>query len=650
MNLRLVGLTTVLALSSPAFSADTTAKLGITPVRAELMTSVYAHKLQVGSTIFARVLADWRGADCVLNTGSILEAHVVSVVPHTKIAKGSELDLAFTRAQCGAPKLKDFQLLLAAMAAPQEQQDQGIFSDPLPFNPLAGTQQSMVNYQAAASVSWELRSQIGPSPAAGHIKMGDVSNIKGLKLSVGTGPENSSVLSSKDHDVSVEMHTELLLVPAQGVIPRAAPSSGAAESASAAASGASAASASDATAANPAVPAEPPVADIDTCEPPQCNVALPSGNASDMGSAAASISISQLGYVLRPQQAMTSFDFNEALAYLGPRELLVAFNPHIMTQRHSLGSAGRTVRVIRAAVVDTETRRVTHTVDWEMPDNGRFLWPLDQGRVLVHVGSELRVYGEGLKILNRVPLDGPLAFVRVTPDGNFTAIGVIHERHTSELHAQLKESMDGAEPDEDVDIQVLNRNFEPIAKSTSRSGLVAPTLLNEGQAQLLAQPGMRYRIAMMPWSKQRSTLARFNSSCTPELSSIAPDLIFLVSCEKETEEFEYRVLRPDGKLALKGFSTMNEFGYAAEGSANHEAFVVKTVQSSRPVPFGAAFSAADFSQEQLDVYRAADGRRMLRVLVGSPSSSRDGFALAPDGSELAVLNRDQIAVYSVPAK
>jgi len=66
--------------------------------------------------------------------------------------------------------------------------------------------------------------------------------------------------------------------------------------------------------------------------------------------------------------------------------------------------------------------------------------------MLAHVGSELRVYGEGLKIHDRVSIDGPLAFVRVTPDGNFVAIGVIRERHTPELHAQLSESL-GSDPE-----------------------------------------------------------------------------------------------------------------------------------------------------------------------------------------------------------
>jgi len=267
--------------------------------------------------------------------------------------------------------------------------------------------------------------------------------------------------------------------------------------------------------------------------------------------------------------------------------------------------------------------------------------------VLVHVGSELRVYGPGLKVQNRIGLTGPLAFVRVTPDGSFIVIGVVHERHSPELHAQLSQNL-GGEPEEDVNILVLNRNFESIAASRTHSGLQPPTLLNEGQAKLLAQPDSRYRILMQTWDNHASTFARFDSSCTPELSSITPDLIFMVSCDRQSEEFQYRVVRPDGKLELKSTPDSSNFGYAAEGSANHEVFAVKTVQSTRPVPEGATFSAADLASEALGVYRAADGKRLLNVQVGSPSSSRDGFALAPDGSQLAVLTRDQLAVYSVP--
>jgi hypothetical protein len=643
--MRILGLTAALALCCATVSAEKIAKPGADPIEAELMADLHARLLKVGGTVYARVTVEWRSPTCVLRNGAVLEAHVVSVVPSIKPVKASEVGLAFTRAQCGDLKMGPFNLLLSAIAAPPEDSDLGILSQSLPVKAMSGVSGRMVlnSMRISNDPTLNLISPIYLFPLIPRMEMGDVYRIRGLKLSVGTGPENSSILTSKDHDVSLEKHSLLLLVPAQWTIARASGEPGTAqpESSEPAMRIPSVARAS-------ALPARPPVNDIDLCVPPQCNVALPSGNASDMGHVAGTISIRELGYSPRPQRDAFNFVHDEVLAYLGPRELLVAFNPHELVSRDAPGT-GSTVRIIRAAVVDTETHRVTHTVDWEMLDNRQYLWPLADGRVLVHVGSELRVYGEGLQIQNRVPLDGPLAFVRVTPDGGFMAVGVLHERHTPELHAQLRENLN-SDPEEDVNILVLNRNFETIAKSTAQSNLMAPTLLNEGQVTLAAQSNMRYRISMVTWDNHASVLARFISSCTPQLSSIAPDLIFLVSCDKQSEGREYRVLRANGKLALKGDSTLNECGHAAEGSANQEAFVVKIVESTLPVPPGSPMSASQFSSEELRVYRAADGKRLLSVHAAPPSMSRDGYALAPDASQLAVMTREQIVVYSMPGK
>jgi len=642
--MRILGLTVALALCCATVSAEKIAKPGADPIEAELMADLHARLLKVGGTVYARVTVEWRSPGCVLRNGAVLEAHVVSVVPSIKPVKASEVGLAFTGAQCGDLKMGPFHLLLSAVAAPPEDSGLGILSQNLPVRPMSGVSGLVVLNSMRISNDHTLE-QISPIylfPLIPRMQMGDVYRIRGLKLSVGTGPENSSILTSKDHDVALEKHSVFLLVPAQWAIARASGEPGTSQPESS-----EPAMRIPSVARVSAPPARPPVNDIDLCVPPQCNVALPSGDASDTGHAAGTISIRQLGYSPRPQRDAFNFVHDEVLAYLGPRELLVAFNPHELVSRDALGT-GSTVRIIRAAVVDTETHRVTHTVDWEMRDNRQYLWPLADGRVLVHVGSELRVYGEGLQIQNRVPLDGPLAFVRVTPDGSFMAIGVLRERHTAELHAALRESLND-DPEEDVRILVLNRSFETIAQSTVESNLMAPTLLNEGQVTLAAQSNMRYRITMVTWDNHASVLARFISSCTPQLSSIAPDLIFLVSCDKQSGR-EYRVLRANGKLALKGDSTLNECGHAAEGSANQEAFVVKIVESTLPVPPGSPMSASQFSSEELRVYRAADGKRLLSVHAAPPSMSRDGYALAPDASQLAVMTREQIVVYSVPGK
>jgi hypothetical protein len=644
MKMRIPALAIVLALSWVTVSAEKIAKPGADPIQAELMADLHARLLKVGGTVYARVTVEWRSPTCLLRNGAVLEAHVVSVVPSIKPVKASEVGLAFTKAQCGDLKMGPFNLLLSAIAAPPEDSDLGILSQSLPVQAGSGIKGSIIlnSMRVSYDPTLNLISPIYLFPLISRMEMGDVYRIRGLKLSVGTGPENSSILTSKDHDVALEKHSLLLLVPAQWTIARASGEPGAAQP-----EASEPAARIPAVAAAAALPPRPPLNDIELCLPPQCNVALPSGNASDVGHAAATISIRELGYAPRPQRDAFSFVHDEVLAYLGPRELLVAFNPHELVSRDAQRPRS-TVRVIRAALVDTETHRVTHTVDWALPDNRQYLWSLADGRVLVHVGSELRVYGEGLQIQNRVPLDGPLAFVRVTPDGGFITVGVLHERHTPELHAQLRENLNG-DPDEDVNILVLNRTFETIAKSTAQSNLMAPTLLNEGQVTLAAQSNMRYRISMVTWDNHASVVARFLSSCTPELSSIAPDLLFLVSCDKNGGR-EYRVLRANGKLALKGDSTLNDCGHAAEGSANREAFVVKIVQSTLPVPPGAPMSASQFSFEELRVYRATDSKRLLSVRAGPPSLSRDGYALAPDASQLAVLTRDQLAVYSVPGK
>jgi hypothetical protein len=641
MMTRIQMLTLVFALGcSTAFGASE-AKPAVTPIEAELMADMQAHLLKVGAIVFARVRVDWRGTDCVLMNGAILEGHVVAMAPPTKTAKGSEIDVAFTKAQCMSKKMDDFELVLVALAAPPQNRDLGIISSNTPFNTTPGSQTNISNIRTSYVASIYNSAFFQQAPVVPHLQVGEVSGIRGLKLSPGTGPDNSTVLTSKGHDVSLDRHSLLLLVPLKGTFPTTPTDPEATSRPS------SDAEISTNVKKEELPQAKPPSADIDLCAPPQCN--LESGGEGELGNVAASISISQLGYAPRPQRVMNSFDYDEVLAYLGPRELLVAFNPHSLLSRHNLGPAGSTERAIRAVLVDTDTRLVTRTVEWEIPDNGQYLWPLSEGLVLVHVGSELRVYGEGLKIQNRIPIDGPLAFVRETPDGAFVAIGVIRERHTPELHAQLSQSL-GGNPEEDVEIRILNHNFETIATSRARSDLMAPTLLNEGQATLLAQPNMRYRISMLTWDNHSSTVALFNSSCVPEISSIAPDFIFMVSCNKQNEEFEYRVLRPNGTPVLKGIANWNEFGYAARGSANRDVFVVKIVQSSRPVPSQAPFSAGDLSSEELGVYRAVDGKRLLKALVGSPSSSRDGYALAPDGSQLAVLTRDQISLYSVPRK
>ena len=107
------------------------------------------------------------------------------------------------------------------------------------------------------------------------------------------------------------MNKLFLLVPAQWAIARASGEPGATRP-----EGGETAVRIPAIAKTAPQPPRPPLDDIELCVPPQCNVALPSGNASDVGHAAATISLRELGYAPRPQRDAFSFVHDEVLARL----------------------------------------------------------------------------------------------------------------------------------------------------------------------------------------------------------------------------------------------------------------------------------------------------------------------------------------------
>jgi hypothetical protein len=284
-------------------------------------------------------------------------------------------------------------------------------------------------------------------------------------------------------------------------------------------------------------------------------------------------------------------------------------------------------------------------MDWKIHDFERFLWQLDATRVLVHVGDELRVYGRGLELERTIQLSGALQFLRTSPSGDSIVIGTLRERHSEELHAQLRDEL-GDEPEEDVEVTMFDKDFRIVTSGITAPGLTPPTLLNEGQVSVRPQPEGDYRMAIAKWESTTATLARFKSMCEPQVSSISPDLLFLVSCVTNIGEPEYRVLHADGTLMLRGQRGARQLGI--EGAGNSRRFAVKLVSRVGDAPPGSRFSASDLDFAEIRVYRAEDGKRLGAVRVDDPSTSYSGFALSPDGLQMAVLSGSAIKVFALP--
>ena len=636
--------------NAPAARKHASETPAFAPIHAELVALLDARFLKPGSPLLLRVKDAWQNGDCKLREGSILKGHVVDANVSSKEDRISKVALLLDEAQCNGTALVPMPLAVAAIMA-RDPAEFGNTQEYAPLNALpvairgaGGT--GPLSLSSAAVVAENSATRID-SPK--QISLGDVIGLSGLKLSVGTGPEQSTVLIAKGHNVSLQRYTQFVLVPAgliahETAAPAAAPAPTVAAAAGPATPAASSVEAvrSD-TQPPPAVAAPEP--DVEVCTPPSCNIALPDAATTAEAGAEKSFPLRELGYAPRYGIELDDFNHEAALAYLGEHQLLVTFNPHTLIDRRD----GRDVaRMVRAAVLDTSTMRPIRIVDWPIADHKQYLWPAGEDRVLAHVGNELRVYGPGLTIERRIVLRGPLAWVRVSPSQKNFAIGVILERHSKELHAQLAAAAT-SEPEEDMEIRVLDAEFQTTATAVRSSRFMPPVLTNEGEVEvyLQDQEKERWHLVEYTWDHQAHSIAYVKSACMPQVSSIAPDLLFVATCARNAGA-KYRVLRRDGSLLLQGSSSAEELGEGARGTRRGKAFVVGIAQADCAIVPGGYFYPSDLRKEHLAVYRATDGKRIFTAHVDSPPPTREAYALAPGAGELAVLSAEQISLYSVP--
>jgi hypothetical protein len=227
------------------------------------------------------------------------------------------------------------------------------------------------------------------------------------------------------------------------------------------------------------------------------------------------------------------------------------------------------------------------------------------------------------------------------------SIAIVRETHTPEQHAELRASLN-MDPPENVEISVLDKDFKVVGHAATSSNLMPPTLLNEGQVQLMSISNKQFALKLARWNGEATIVARFPSACLPDVSSFAPDLLMVATCELSTGSHEYRVLRPNGKVVLRGRPDPQMAGQSAQG--NGRAFAVKNLHSSQSMLHDAHFEGSDLDYEEVRVFESSDGRRLTSVRLPAPPPSHGAYALSPDGAQLAVIADAKVNLFSVPAQ
>ncbi len=622
------------------------------PLQTELIAPLDLSRVRVDSPVLVRMDLAWTGPECVLNAGSLVQGRVVAFTRRSKAQKDSQMEVIFDHADCHgelhAARAFTLVALVGATATGGAVDQFGVReAPPLADAPGLAISGGIRSAQAASAIN---DTRILPARSLpSQITPGQVVDIRRVKLSVGTGQGDATVITATNHDLRLERGTSLILV-ATAARPDVGAGAGTPAgylpgSPNTAAGIASPALPGKEVAAGASPPAAAPVP-----EPPDetdicsgvCNTvdALEAG--SGVSASAARLPIHDLGYAPHEKREVASFDDDTTLTYLDAKTLLCTFDPHQLRRRTE---AGQDVsRQVRAVLIDPATHNVRRVVSWRIRGSGQYLWKLAGGRVLVHIGRQLRLLDSDLHEVKSIPVDGRVAWVVSSPSGDHMAVGTVDASYSAYVYRERLENI-SEDPEQEVTVRLFDGSFTPLLTTTRSSRSAPPVLSDFGELRVHPMGHNRWRLTEYGWDRTEKDVAVTRSACRPVLSSPEHGLIFAVGCTGNGDRW-YRVLRGDGHPLLKGLSPSDEIQQAAAAVSAGE-FAVRIVKTVRPWTDGQPFTRGDLAKEEIAVYRSSDGKTLAAVTSDDFTLSQHSFAISPGGSEMALAGSNAILFYPI---
>ncbi len=534
-------------------SADRERSLSpVLPLQVELLQTMDAGKLVRGQAVLAKTAVEWHDRSCRVRKGATVTGHITNVVPKSKQNKGSVVTIAFDHADCDGRVSEVTLQLYAIVAAPPP--DEGLA--------MADSGGMMQQFSPKAPITLGGKTPPQPQPMSlsndvsvtnhtfhdpSRIDAGDVRGMKQVTLSVGTGPNGASVVAAMKGNLRLEQGTQFVLMPPPAVI---------AKEVGHEAPVAPKALAPESVATVSIKPVPPPKPELDETE--ICSEGCNAVSVAAATKAALVLSTEGLGSRAHDHGSYRGFEFESTITYLDANSLLYTFDPHHL--RHRTASSGfrtESMRTVRAVLLDAKTLKVKRIADWQVQGEGQFIWSASPGVILVHVGHRLQMLGANLKPIRELAVPGELAFVSVSPSAYYIAVGTLHERYTLEAYTQLKSAMT-IEPEEDVDVQLVDGEFTPLLQTRQSSRLPAPVLSDTGEVRVNSAGLNRWLVSEREWNQTTRKIATTTSACKPNVEVPLASMVFVVGCDAQHSQNWYRMLRQDGHALLVGRGSSQE--------------------------------------------------------------------------------------------
>ena len=632
------------------------AKAQQSAITTQVLGRIDSRRSSAGGSFFVKTTSAWKQGRCTIPDGSTLEGRIAKVRKKGAGVKREELDLRFLEIPCSGDEAQQILPILVAM--------QGSHYDPRED---FITQQQMVRALAGGLRRLSTNSSGGASTSPGATgnmagstgNMGNLSpttsneqpfraaealGFPGVELKLPVLTTDPTTLSASSQ-LLIDPGTRFRLVLQMAPRPVAADSPPAERAVITRPVSEPAAAPVKQPFKKALQPAAQENLEIENCVETGCAFA-DSPTAAVDSQLERTLSLYGFGYRVRGHRVLRSLAEDAAVRFLGDDQLLITFNAHSLIVRSQDESARLTSpRIIRALLFSVATGKIIRAEDWRVPDEGTYLWPLDGGRVLAHVGDKLIVYGRGLAVERQWSPLGEVRFLRVAPSRHFIVVAVTHERHSPEEHRRLADFMGPQPVEEDFDLTLLDGQLNV---QTTRRLQTWPTLsevLDTGLIVTELGLEQKWTVTESNWEARRRQITRVDSGCPLRVETLPTNLILIVGCSLDQTRSWYKVVRSNGRTLLTGNVPGNGLLEHADAPTGAGVFAIGVAQASHPVDFGQGIVASDFQNVAVSVYRISDGHRLFVTRSAAGAVNRQGFALSQSGDRLAILSGDNVSLY-----
>jgi hypothetical protein len=627
------------------------ARAEITSITAKPLGRIDSRRLTEGMPFFVRTISAWNQGHCSIPLGTTLEGQITKVVRRGRGVKREEIGLRFQHIPCSGNERDQILPILSAIHG-SEKKTEGSSLDPATLSGLFAVGVRPVMSPGGGAPG---RSNGMPVPGYGGysaqtsnrdmIRTGEVRDYPGVKIALPAYLSNPTVVSSSGA-IFFDLDARFILVV------RLVENAPAVDTAHTAPPSLQPGAESGGSIENPArsLPAPTPRAMpalVENCVSSGCATGADTRYViAEKGQT--EVPLRSLAYRPRIRRTVRGgLEDDSAVAFLGDDQVLATFITHPLIPRNAdEATRATTPRHIRGVLISAVNGHTLRVVDWDVPDAGAYLWALKQGRVLVHIGNTLTIYGRDLHEEARLVLAGPLLFVSISPSRNIILIAVKHERYDAATFRRLAGFVGSAETvEEDCDLIALNAQLEQTSSRPLTQIPARPRLLDSGMVSMVHEEGSRWRIEETDWNNHDKRIAELASACDPLLETLPGNLLFTSGCNDDSSAKWFRVLRADGRTLLRGTASNATIPEYVTAPASGEVFAVGVEHSIPDVNWVAGISISDLRSMVVAVYRASDGRQIYATKTPSHAIDRRVFALAPSGDRLAILTDDSLRLY-----